>query len=391
VTPFKHRPAQLLLLFLAAGLVLLPARAGAATSGTVKGRVIKAPSDSPLAGVRVTLMGANRDGSHPIQRTALTDGQGAYTFDQVPASNDRIYALNARYNGGLFAGGAIQVPGNTAKRPVIDTRLRVWNTTTDPSAILITRDDLFVQQDHDGAGVIESISVQNNTNAAYIGRGADVSRHNKAPVPSLGFALPSCASRGGIAIVQSDLDIPQLMPTDFGVAATTAIPPGVTRITYSYRVQGLVGSTDISRTTLYPTVEVSVFAAPPLAMQSNRLTKAGTVTVGKIKYQRWSSTDPLAPGDELQALAIARAGLAPGLIIGIIVGFALFAAGGALVYLRSRSPRRSPAPAPAEPATREDVLIAIAKLDRGHESGEVAEEEWKRTRAKLKAQVERQP
>jgi hypothetical protein len=141
---------------------------------------------------------------------------------------------------------------------------------------------------------------------------------------------------------------------------------------------------------LYPTVEVSVFAAPPLAIQSNRLTKASTVTVGKTKYQRWSSTNPLAPGDELQALATARAGLAGGLIVGIVVGFALFAAGGALVYWRRRSPHRSRAPAPAEPATREDVLIAIAKLDRGHESGEVAEEEWKQTRAKLKAQVERQ-
>jgi hypothetical protein len=336
-------------------------------------------------------MGATRNGSDAITRTALTDRNGSYTFDHVPASNDRIYALNARYNGGLFAGGAIQVPGNTVKRPVIDTRLRVWNTTTDPSAILITRDDLFVQQDQDGAGVIESISVQNNTNAAYIGRGADVARNHKSPVPSLGFALPSGASRGGIAIVQSDLDIPQLLPTDFGVAATSAIPPGVTRITYSYRVQGLVGSTDISRTTLYPTIEVSVFAAPPLAIQSNRLTRAGEVTVGKIKYQRWSSSAPLAPGDELQALATARAGLAPGLIIGIVAGFTLFAAGGILFFLRrSASSTRRPAPAPP-PTAREDVLIAIAKLDRGHESGEVADEEWKQTRAKLKAQVERQP
>ncbi|MEA2509806.1 MAG: hypothetical protein QOG21_1888 [Actinomycetota bacterium] len=387
---FTNRASRPLLAILAAGVVLFPLRATGAVSGTIEGQVIRAPSDSPLAGVRVTLMGADRGGSNPITRTAVTDRHGSYTFDNVPASNNRVYALNAIYDRGLFAGGAIQIPSNTSKRPVIKTRLRVWKTTTDPSAILIARDDLFVQQQHDGAGVIESISVQNNTNAAYIGRGADVVHSATGAVPSLGFALPSGASRGGFAIVQSDLDIPELRPTDFGVAATSAIPPGLTKITYSYRVQGLVGSTDISRTTLYPTVETSVFAAPPLGIQSNRLKRAGDVTIGKIKYQRWSSTAPLAPGDELQALAVARAGLAPGLIIGIVAGFVLFALAGLLFYLRSPSRRSRPHMA-APASARKDLLVAIAKLDRRHETGEVADDEWRQTRAKLKAQVERQP
>jgi Carboxypeptidase regulatory-like domain len=369
-------------------MVLHPAASQAAATGTVKGRVIKAPSDSPQAGVRVTLVGGERDGSNPLHRTTITDSHGRYIFDNVPASNHRIYALNARFDGGLFAGGAIQVPSNTSKRPVIESRLRVWNTTTDPSAILITRDDLFVQQQHDGAGVVESINVQNNTNAAYIGRGADVGGSDRRPVPSLGFALPSGASRGGIAIVQSDLDIPQLLPTDFGVAATSAIPPGETRIIYSYRVQGLVGQTDISRTTLYPTVEVSVFAASPLAIQSNRLSRSGTITLDKKKYQKWTSKDPLAPGDELQAVAIARASMAPGLLIGIVAGFAVFALAGLLFYLRGRKTDRSRPATQATAPTREDVLIAIAKLDRRHENGDVAEDEWRQARAKLLSQVE---
>jgi uncharacterized membrane protein len=386
VTPFRDRAQQLLFLFLTIGIVLVPARAGAASFGTIEGRVIRAPSDAPLPHVKVTLLGADRDGSNPVTRVAVTDSHGSYTFDHVPASNGRIYAVNAIYDGGLFAGGAIQVPANTTVRPVIQTRLRVWKTTTDPAAILITRDDLFVQQNHDGAGVIESITVQNNTDAAYIGRGGS-SGQRKGPVPSLGFALPSGAARGGVAIVDSDIDLPQLLRTDFGVAATTAIPPGVTGITYSYQVQGLVGSTDISRTTLYPTVEFSIFAAPPLAIQSNRLARAEGVTLGKIKYQRWSSKDPLAPGDELQAVTIAKAGLAPGLIIGIIAGIVVFVLVGLMVFLRSRrAGRRTDRVAPA---SRQELLVAIAKLDRDHDSGDVREDEWRRERARLKSQVER--
>ncbi|MDP9226292.1 MAG: carboxypeptidase-like regulatory domain-containing protein [Actinomycetota bacterium] len=397
MTPFKNRVLRLLLLLLTAATVIAPARATAATSGTITGRVIKAPADTPLPHVKVTLMGANRDGSNPITHTVMTDRRGSYVFGHVTASNQRIYALDAHFDGGLFAGGAIQVPRNTSSRPVIQTGLRVWNTTTDPSAILISRDDLFVQQNHDGVGVIESITVENNTNAAYIGRGADVTAATsgtkgafRRPVPSLGLPLPTGADRGGVSIVQSDIDLPQLLPTDFGVAATTAIPPGQTRITYSYRAQGLVGATDISRTELYPTVEVSIFAAPPLAIQSNRLSRADDVTVGKITYHRWSSTDPLAPGDELQVLAVARAGLAPGLVIGLLAAFALFALIGGLFFLHSR--RREARGGAASPTTaREDVLIAIATLDGRYEAGEIAENEWSRQRAALKAEVERMP
>jgi hypothetical protein len=390
VTLFKDRAQTLLLLFLTAGIVFGPARAQAAASGTIEGRVVRAPSDKPLPHVKVTLLGANPDGSDPIRRTAVTDGKGRYAFGHVATSNVRIYALNARYEGGLFAGGAIQVPSDTSAKPLIKTQLRVWNTTTDPSAISITRDDLFVQQNHDGTGVIESINVQNNTNAAYIGRGGKRSGNGKGAAPSLGFALPTGASRQGIAIVQSDLDLPQLLPTDFGVAATAAIPPGSTRITYSYRVQGLVGATDISRTTLYPTAEVSIFAASPLAIQSNRLTNNGDVSINKIKYQRWSSRSPLAPGDELQALAVARAGLAPGLIIGVVVGVVLFMIGGLLYRLR-RGRTHAVSHGTSQPATRKDVLLAIAKLDRKHEAGEVAEDEWKEERARLKTQAEKLP
>jgi hypothetical protein len=389
VTPFRHRSHIVFVIFLAAGIVLGPARAEAAETGTITGHVIKARSNKPLRHVEVTLLGADRDGSDPIRRTAVTDRLGHFSFAEVAASNSRIYALNARYDGGLFAGGAIQVPTNTTVRPVIKTRLRVWNTTTDPSAISLMRDDLFVQQNHDGTGVIESINVQNNTDAAYIGRGAKGSGTAKGPIPSLGFALPAGAAREGIAIVQSDLDLPQLLPTDFGVAATTAIPPGLTRITYSYRVQGLVGGTDISRTTLYPTAEVSVFAAPPLAIQSNRLSHKGTISLGKIRYERWSSTGPLAPGDELQALAIARAGLARGLIVGIGVGFTLFALAGLLFWLRRRTPGSREVASPQ--VTRQDVLVAIAKLDTRHDTGEIGEEDWRSERERLKSQAEQLP
>jgi hypothetical protein len=190
--------------------------------------------------------------------------------------------------------------------------------------------------------------------------------------------------------VQSDLDLPQLLPTDFGVAATTAIPPGLTSITYSYRVQGLVGGTDISRTTLYPTAEVSVFAAPPLAIQSNRLSHKGNISLGKIRYEHWASTGPLAPGDELQALAIARAGLAPGLIIGIVVGFTLFAVTGLLFWFRRRTPATSSEVASPQ-VTRQDVLVAIAKLDTRHDAGEIGEEDWRFERERLKSQAEQLP
>jgi 5-hydroxyisourate hydrolase-like protein (transthyretin family) len=354
------------------------ANVGAAELGTITGRVVNQSTGQPQPGVIVVLTSAIKDGSGRLSRRAVTDARGRYGFDELPTGQDRFYALDARFQGGTFAGRAISIPSDTTQTPVIETTLRVWDTTTDPGAIVLQRDDLFVISTAEGAAVIESVTIANVSDSAYIGRGEEMSE-NESSGASVGFALPDGASN--VRIEESDIDIPALVELDAGVAATVAFPPGETRVTFSYEVPGSGASIDLSRPALYPTLELSIFAKPPLEIRSNRLRKEDSVTLEGTSYERWSATGALDAGDPLQALAIAEAGLSVLPLIAILAAAILIGAGGTFVLRRRRG-----TPARDE---RHDLLVAVAELDLAFESGDLPEGRYRTERARLRSKLER--
>lgn len=359
---------------------LAPETAIATESGTIKGRVLDGRTDRPKAGVRVLLTGARTDGTERTRRSTTTDRHGRYRFAKLPATKSQVYALDAEYRGGTFAGGAVTL---RPKRSVFDTTLRVWPTTNDPNAILIEHNNLFLTPGDGALDVLESVKVVNTTNLAYIGRGGG----SESGRPSLGFALPPGAEDGGVQITSSDLDLPQLMRTDFGFAVTAAVPPGEYLITFAYRVPGTAGSYDLSRSALYPILETAVHATAPLEIEGPRLDPKGEVEIRGKTYRRWATSASLDPGDAFQVSAVAEADGAPGLMIGVagavVLGIVLFAA----AFLRRR-PRALPSSrVGSHPVgeTREHVVSLIAALDLRHRAGDVPDDEYARKRAELKA------
>jgi hypothetical protein len=174
------RRLALLTLLIPLAVGALPGTTSAARLGTVKGRVVNAATDEGRRGVRVTLRGGATDDrggvTEALKRSTVTDAEGWFSFEDLPTGEDRPYFLDARHAGGLFAGDVVTMPGDTRRRPVIESTLRVWPTTTDPNALVIERSDLFVLEGSDGGvDVVESLEVVNLTRRAYI----------------LGFGLPS--------------------------------------------------------------------------------------------------------------------------------------------------------------------------------------------------------
>jgi hypothetical protein len=381
---------RLILVSVALFSSLGPAAAYAAPRGVIEGRVVNGATGKPQPGVEVTLVGATQNGGESLERTATTSRAGTYRFTGLPTGNDRLYALDATYDGGLFAGRAVSMPSDSEQTPVIETTLRVWETTTDPAAIFIRRNDVFVVPDDGRAGVVESVSVVNPTDLAYIGRGAETEGAGPAGAPSLGFALPPGASDRGVRILDADLDIPRIVRTDFGFGITVAIPPGEDHITYTYELAGSGGSFDVSRSALYSIGELSVYAADPLEIESNRLDRGDTVDIEGTTYRRWATGDSIDPGDPVQAVAIARAGLGPGLVAGIAAAIAVIVVLGSLAYRRARKPRTTGGPAPSPhpaSATRAEVIEAIAALDVSYQAGNVGESEWRSQRDQLKEEL----
>ena len=358
--------------------VLAPTpNAAAATKGRIVGRVINAVTGEPEPRVRVTLVGANQDGSDRSRRFQETDSRGRYAFNRLEIGNGRVYTLDARHAGGLFAGRAVSFPVDTERPPVLQTTLRVWETTTDPNAILIRRDVVFAVPAEDHVGIVESVTITNTSRAAYIGRGESAGR------ASVGFALPSEAVAGPVTIVRSTYDMPDILRTEYGFAATIAIPPGEMEVTFTYPLEGSGGTFDLSRTALYPILDLSVYAAEPLRIESNRLERSAEETIDEREYRTWSADQDIDAGDPIQVNAIAEAGRGPLVLgIGVVMVALLVAAGVWLVR------RRQPPAAPGSLGS-DDLLEAIAALDLRYRAGEIGENEWNRTRIELKQRLRR--
>jgi hypothetical protein len=364
-------------------LAIVPGTAGAQGAraegdGVIRGVVVDGATQDPVGGVAVVLTSAQSDGTDDFIERTRTNERGIYEFRDLPVEEGRFFGLDAIYKGGMFAGGAVRL---TDKGPV-ETTLRVWATMDDPDAIIVQRDNVFLSPGRTGLDVIESATLVNTATEAYIGRAPEGGEPGRQP--TIGFALPEGAAAGGVRIIDSTIDVPGLVETDFGVGTTVALPPGEHRFTFAYRVPGSAGTYDFSRVTLYPTLKTTVHATDPLDVRSNRLEEDGSKSIGGTEYRLYSTTDTLDPGDRLQVSAAAEASGTTGLTVGIVLAVALAVALLGFAMLRRGGSRSGP----AEPS-RDELVRAIAELDIRHEAGELEDSEWARRRGTLRKDLGR--
>ena len=364
------------LVFLISAVVLATASpAVAANDGVVTGRIVNQTTGRPAAGATVELSGADEDGSGRISRRVKTDRDGRYRFDNLPSGEDWFYVVDATFQGGRFPGSPFSFPAG--EKPSLQTSLKVWNTTTDPRSILVARDAMFVLPSENSVAVVESVTVLNHGNLAYVGRGGE----DGTAETTFGFGLPAGASQ--VAIQDASFDVPELVPTDFGFGITVALPPGRSNFTYSYRVPATGLTYVLSKTALYPTADLEVLAGKPLRLDSDRMRESGTEMVGGKRYSRWVAPGMVDAGDTVLIQAVAEAEMAL-LPFAIGAGALLLLISGAYMFMRRRT--KGPRPTP-DRESREDLIAAIAALDVAHEAGEVSKDEWASEREKLKSRL----
>jgi hypothetical protein len=371
-------------------VLLAPTQVSAQTEGgTISGVVTNGTTNEPQQDVEVRLLGGLRDEdgnfSQRISETAVSDRRGRFEFTDLPSGDDRAYALDATFDGGSFPGGVVTIPSDG---DVIEIEQKVWDTTTDPRAIVIQRNNMFVLRGEDRANVIDSYTIVNLSEQAYIGRGAATREGSEGePVPTLSFSFPEGSEN--IQVADSDLDIPELLNTETGVGITSAVPPNETRITFAYGLTVNTGQVDLSRRALYPILNLGVFAEPPFTIDSTRLTEDGEVTIEGETYTRYRSQESVTEGNSIPIIATAQGTNDTALIAGAVAAGVLVLVIVLLVLVRRRSRRSSARPVPAAPAeeTRDDLLVAIARLDLEHRNGELDHDKWSARRAELKARL----
>jgi hypothetical protein len=386
------RAVQTVRLLAAAVLVpvlLAPTQVAAqAEGGTVSGVVTNGTTNEPQPGVEIRLLGGLRDDegnfSQEIRKVVTSDTRGRFEFTDLQSGEDRAYALDASFDGGSFPGGVVTIP---SEGDVIEVEQKVWDTTSDPRAIVIQRNNMFLLRGDDGASVIDSYTIVNVSEEAYVGRGAATGEGSEdGPVPTLSFSFPERSE--GIQIADSDLDIPELLNTETGVGITSAVPPNETRITFAYRLPVSTGQVDLSRRALYPILNLGVFAEPPFTIDSTRLTEDGEVTIEGETYTRYRSQDSVTEGNSIPMIATAEGTSDTALVAGAAAVGVLLIAILVLVLVRRRS-QRSPTEHVSRPAeeSRDDLLVAIARLDLEYRNGELDKQMWSARRAELKERL----
>jgi hypothetical protein len=385
------RTVRLLAATLAVLFLLAPSRIAAQTDerGSISGVVTNGTTNEPQPGVEIRLLGGLRDDdgnfSQEISEVARSDARGRFEFAELPSGEDRAYALDAAFEGGSFPGGVVTIPTDG---DVIEVEQKVWDTTTDPRAIVIQRNNMFLLRGDDGASVIDSYTIINVSEEAYIGRGAETDEGSEeGAVPTLTFSFPEGAE--GLQIADSDLDIPELLNTETGVGITSAVPPDETRVTFAYQLPVNTGQVDLSRRALYPILNLGVFAEPPFTIDSTRLTEDGEVTIEGETYTRYRSQESVTEGNSIPMIATAEGSTDTTLVAGAAVAGVLLLVILVLVLIRRRSRRSSPERRPARRVdeSRDDLLVAIARLDLEYRNGELDEETWSARRAELKARL----
>ncbi|MBW3595197.1 MAG: carboxypeptidase-like regulatory domain-containing protein [Actinobacteria bacterium] len=350
------------------------APAQAATDGVITGRIVNETTGKPAAGAEVILGGADENGSRRIRRSVAADADGRYRFGDLPSGADWLYVIDAVFDGGRFPGSPFTFPRRD--EPRLQTSLKVWNTSTDPQAILVTRDAMFVLPSENSVGVVESVTVLNHGRLAYVGRGGE----DGSAETTFGFGLP--AGAGQVAIQDASFDVPELVATDFGFGITVALPPGKSTFTYSYQVPADGATYVLSKTALYPTADLLVFAGDPLSLDSDRMRESGTEVVGGKVYRRWVAPGMVDAGDTVLIQAVAEAEMA-WLPFAIGAGVLLALISAAYLFMRRRP--RTAEVTPKE--SRDDLIAEIASLDLAYETGGVQKQEWESRRERLKSQL----
>lgn len=370
-------------------------------AGTIAGVLVNGTTGERLPGAEMTLRAFTPDFTQTLTLTATTDANGNYRFDLTDVPPDWVFLVNTAYNGLNFSSGADQL---SRRSTALDLPVTVYEQTTDPAAPGIGQLHMVIEFIEDRLQVSELYIFNNNRNAVFIGESGDPAQG------TVEIALPAGAEnlsfQRSFGSLSNFLPADDFIQTERGWADTMPLRagPGALSLLVRYTLPFSSGMTlahplyyDTTTSTLIlPDNGVSVSNEPWTRQPSQQFGQNETF----LNYSRAGLTAGEAIAVQLQGRPRVVAGTdgtsslnrnrTAEMLIGGAV--ALLAAGAGVVIWRSWQGRQgSPAAlsgtAAAPPATRDELLRAIADLDDAREAGQIDEAVYQARRAALKEQL----
>jgi hypothetical protein len=396
------------LLALALGALALGGVQGAprafAASGTgqIDGNVLNdTGGGKPLSGQTVTLILHVGAGQQQVA-TTTTDAAGNFHFTGLATDQQDIYAASVSYQGATYTSDPISLAGDP--HPPAITVL-AYDATASDAQLGIGRVTLLFDKPTINNGtirVVELLTMVNAGNQTFVGQ---TGPSGGMPMGLLRFALPSGFSN---LLPQDGFGGGQIIQVNRGFATTAPVLPGQTQFSFSFTYPYDGTHSTFTYEAVYPTVQVVVLAPPGIAVTLPGGKSLGTVSASGSKMQVWQA-GPLLRG---KTASVTMGGLpVPGerptfnpvwldILTGILalVAFALVA-----YYLRRSRPAGSmparvsgpeaalnashQASSAARDEKSDDLLRALARLDREHDAGKLEDLVYRVQRDALKTEL----
>lgn len=389
-------------------LALLGAAAGAPATfaasqanGEIDGNLLDGTTGgTPLAGQIVTLM-VHAGAADHVVGTAVTDAHGVFHFTGLATDPSDVYAVTAQYQGATYASDPLSLAG-TPHPPMVT--LLAYEATASDAKIGVGRVVILVHQPDTQTGTInvsELVTMVNGDQRTFVGTPGPA---NGKPTGLLRFDLPDGASN---LSTQTGFNGAQVIQVNSGFASTVDLPPGQTQFAFGFDYAYDGTRSLFTYDANYPTLQVVVIAPPSMTVTAPGFTSLGKINSLGQQVQVWQSGNLQAgskanvvfshlpvPGEQrdLDPLWLnVLAGVVALLALGLVGNYLLRGPGRAGAGAGAEAPKVAAAAQASETlATREPVatpqqlLQALAQLDREHDAGKLPDGQYRMERDTLK-------
>jgi len=138
-----------------------------AREGVIAGNVVNSSAGRSPAGPTEVVLRLHIDGQLLPYRQTTADAQGRFRFEDLPVGEQYQYAPGANWDGIHHPGPRLRL---TPQRPRAEVELAVYDALTQPSPLVIQRQEVVICGEPGVLRVTETMLVDNPTARCYVGQ-----------------------------------------------------------------------------------------------------------------------------------------------------------------------------------------------------------------------------
>lgn len=382
--------------------------------GMISGQVTQGTLDGPALHQTEVTLNVYQQTDLLTTRISPIEGDGSFAFEDLPVDEGFYFLVetehrNVRYTSPILAfSGPDFTEGRTGPGS-IETTVPVYETTTDPEGLHVTRANWIFEHEPGILLVGQLFTFGNRSSRTFTGSDSELF---DIPV-TLAIPLPEGAQN--VEIQDGVIGEAYRMSQQTLYDTRPVLPgPGSRQIFIRYRLPYAGESAQPSFPVPYETEMLNLLVADlpglevDLAVEGEALEPSGEETIQGILFRRWSVPGPSDHPVVLSLRGLIAAGgsdprpdrvtqpnralpvSAPPLdfriplTFGGIVTVVLLAS---IILFIHRERSRSPLTNEQLAARREELIDSIARLDDLHALGELDEGAWRKKRAELKREL----